>query len=330
MLMFEFLHRCKAQSDFHIYHNMFNREINMSSILEQHKDSLSDHLAAFQELTEAGRVEEGGRTFVHINQIVRDDRLKHHVNRRFDNLPEDFKCTCKEHIRKCRLLEEALAFLLYFDFKEGSFEEFGQCSEEEGPSEESKEEDFPQRGDTLEQEEDINLQDEGVEVAALDLIQLRSETLRAAEPIKDFDIESSNYAVPMIPGVVIDGKDYVFLYDIECMFNLREDYAISLIAQASRLDKEVGIEDDPALLALETNFDPAEALSICFKEAAEYEEPDEAAFQLTKASMNLPPLYKPKSKTEQEGRGMNLWKDDILVSDENEKVMSLSLQLNLF
>ena len=165
-----------------------------------------------------------------------------------------------------------------------------------------------------------------MEVVALHLIQLRSETLRAAEPIKDFDIESSNYAVPMIPRVVIDGKEYVFLYDIECMFNLREDYAISLIAQASRLDKEVGIEDDPALLALETNFDPAEALSICFKEAAEYEEPDEAAFQLTKASMNLPPLYKPNPKTEHEGRGINLWKDDILVSDENEKVMSLAFQ----
>ena len=65
---------------------MFNREFKMSSILEQHKDFLSDHLVAFQELTEVGRVEEGGRTFVHINQIVRDDRLKYHVNRRFDNL----------------------------------------------------------------------------------------------------------------------------------------------------------------------------------------------------------------------------------------------------
>ena len=94
------------------------------------------------------------------------------------------------------MLEEALAFLLYFDFNEGSSEESGRCSEEEGPSEESEEEDLPQRGDTIEQEEDINLQDEGVEVAALDLIQLRSETLRAVEPIKDFDIESSNYVCP--------------------------------------------------------------------------------------------------------------------------------------
>ena len=88
---------------------------------------------------------------------MRDDRLKYHVNRRFDKLPEDFKCTCKQHTRKCRLLEEALVFLLYFDFKEGSFEESGQCSEEEGPSEEEEEEDLAQRGDTREQEEDITL-----------------------------------------------------------------------------------------------------------------------------------------------------------------------------
>ena len=40
LLMFEFLHKCKAQSDFLIYHNMFNREFKMSSILKQHKDFL--------------------------------------------------------------------------------------------------------------------------------------------------------------------------------------------------------------------------------------------------------------------------------------------------
>ena len=52
LLLFEFLHRCKAQSDFHIYHSMFNKEFKMSSILEQHKDFLSNHLAAFHELTQ--------------------------------------------------------------------------------------------------------------------------------------------------------------------------------------------------------------------------------------------------------------------------------------
>ena len=74
------------------------------------------------------------------------------------------------------------------------------------------------------QEEDINLQDEGLQVAALDLVQLWIETLRAAYPIEDFDVQSSNYVVPMLPVVLIGGKDYVFLHDIECMFNLREDY----------------------------------------------------------------------------------------------------------
>ena len=39
-----------------------------------------------------------------------------------------------------------------------------------------------------EQEEDINLQDEGLQVATLDLVQLRTGTLRAAQPVEDFDV----------------------------------------------------------------------------------------------------------------------------------------------
>lgn len=131
-----------------------------------------------------------------------------------------------------------------------SLEEQGQEAEEEDTSEAEEKEDVPVATEMAEQEEDINLQDEGLQVAALDLVQLRrTETLRTAQPVEDFDVQSSNYAVPMLPGVLIGGKDCVFLHDIECMFNLREDYAISLIAQASRLDKEVGIQDDHSLLA---------------------------------------------------------------------------------
>ena len=128
--------------------------------------------------------------------------------------------------------------------------------------------------------------------------------------------------MPMLSSVLIGGKDYVFLHDIECMSNLREDYAISLIAQASRLDKEVGIEDDHSLLALETTFDPAEALAMCFKEAEQFQEPDESAFQRTQQAMNLSAVYRGKLKEEAglEGRGVNLWKDELLVADENEKV----------
>ena len=237
----------------------------MSSILEPHRDFLSDHWDTFRQLTEVGRIVEGDKVFVHINHIVSIDRLRYHVNRRFDSLPEEYKFNCNLHTRKCRVLAETMAFLMYIVFNQDSLEEQGQESEEEDTSEAKEKEDVPMATEMAEQEEDINLQDEGLQVAALDLVQLRTETLRAAQPVEDFDVQSGNYVVPMLPGVLIGGKDYVFLHDIECMFNLREDYAISLIAQASRLDKEVGIEDDHSLLALETTFDPTEALTICFK-----------------------------------------------------------------
>ena len=113
LLLFEFLHKCKAQRNFHVYHSIVNREFTMSSVLEQHRDFLSEHWDTFKQLTEEGRFVEGEKVFVHINHFASVNRLRYHVNRRFDSLPEEYKFNCNLHTRKCRVLEETLAFLMY-------------------------------------------------------------------------------------------------------------------------------------------------------------------------------------------------------------------------
>ena len=63
----------------------------MSYVLEQHRDFLLEHWDTFKQLTEEGRFVEGEKVFVHINHIVSIDRLRYHVNRRFDSLSEEYK-----------------------------------------------------------------------------------------------------------------------------------------------------------------------------------------------------------------------------------------------
>ena len=71
----------------------------MSSVLEHHRDFLLDHWDTFKQL-EVGRILEGEKVFVHINHIVSIDRLRYHVNRRFDSLPEEYRFNCNLHTKK--------------------------------------------------------------------------------------------------------------------------------------------------------------------------------------------------------------------------------------
>ena len=93
---------------------------------------------------------------------------------------------------------------------------------------------------------------------------MKSNTLRDVVSVHKIELDSSNYAIPVLPSYKIEGGEYVFLKDILCIFNLREDYALGLIAQSSKVDKEVKIDDDP-LLELKDKLNPALEIYVCFK-----------------------------------------------------------------
>lgn len=89
----------------------------MGSLWDQHKDFLSN------ELSFKNRVIVSQRAFVHIKNIAYNGKLMYHINRRFDNLIQHYKCKCDIHNGNCRLLEKPLAFTMYLDIIEGTFEE---------------------------------------------------------------------------------------------------------------------------------------------------------------------------------------------------------------
>ena len=86
-------------------------------------------------------------------------------------------------------------------------------------------------------------------------------------------------------------------------------YALGLIAQSCRVDKDVMIDDDP-LMELEDMFNPALEIRLCFKEASNFQEVDDEVFKEVQASMNLTgsstlPLH-PEQKSE---HSISLWKN---------------------
>ena len=150
---------------------------------------------------------------------------------------------------------------------------------------------------------------------------MKAETLRDAVQINKIDVDISSYAVPMLPSFKIGAGENVFLNDILSILNLREDYALGLIAQSCRVDKYVKIDDDP-LMELEDMFNPASEIGLCFKEASDFQEVDDVVFKEVQASMNLigssslPPHHDQRSE-----HSISLWKDKLLEQDENMKVL---------
>ena len=317
--LFEFLQRSNAQKEYPTFHRMFNTPFRMSDIVAQHKEFLDDELKRFGQMTAEGRIAYNGVAYVHINDLCQDDKLRYHLSRRFDIFPGCFKGICTVHKRGCRILEENFAFSLYLHYVElgVSQEEFPledhDEMEEELPIENSEE--------SQDKEQFIDLEEERTEIAALDLITLKAETLRDAVQINKIDVDISSYAVPMLPSFEIGAGEYVFLNDILSIFNRREDYALWLIAQSCRVDKYVMIDDDP-LMELEDMFNPASEIGLCFKEASKFEEVEDVVFKEVQASMNLTGSSAlPHHHEQRSEHSISLWKDKLLEQDENMKVM---------
>ena len=182
-------------------------------------------------MTADGRIVYKDEAFVHIKDLCQSDKLRYHLSKRFDVLPGCFKGICNVHKRGCRILEESLAFSMYLHHVElGVSQESAQEKNLEDYDEMEENLAIEHSEESQDEEQCINLEEEKTEIAALDLISLKAETLRDAVLVREIEVDSPSYAVPMLPSFKIGAGEYVFLNDILSIFNLREDYALGLIA----------------------------------------------------------------------------------------------------
>ncbi|MCO5614045.1 hypothetical protein L7F22_068325 [Adiantum nelumboides] len=76
----------------------------------------------------------------------------------------------------------------------------------------------------------------------------------------------------MLPRFFIEEKTYMLLTDVQTLFNLREDYALGMLARY--LNKQHGFveEDSSDDKRLETNPNAMKCLRYYFEEARKYKE----------------------------------------------------------
>ena len=91
--------------------------------------------------------------------------------------------------------------------------------------------------ESQDEEQCINLEEERTKIAALDLISLKAETLRDAVLVRKIEVDSSSYAVPMLPSFKIGAgvKDPLMLepYGKHKLIRNREPAILGSLQQGS-------------------------------------------------------------------------------------------------
>ena len=101
------------------------------------------------------------KVYIHVKDLAYNDKIRRHLYRRFDKIPDCYKGICNLHKKDCKILEESLVFAMYLYFIEFY---------EEENVEEDEEEVSIKRDEVQEEKQDIDVKEEEDAIAALDLV----------------------------------------------------------------------------------------------------------------------------------------------------------------
>ncbi|MCO5610691.1 hypothetical protein L7F22_064932 [Adiantum nelumboides] len=228
-----------------------------------------------------------GNEFVHLTDFAPDPVTKGKITRRFKNLKESYMHSysptiCMKHqMGGCNLVPKHIAFLFYLGLLIDTQPQDPQIHSE--TEQETSEADAPisfQSVSTIEnldkaeklEEEPIDLAIEEKESANLDVALFRA-TKVVDEPTEDISISENSLTLVHLPFFHINGKDYITLHSIQSLFNIREDYCIAAIAEASQVEGES--KEEFLSLDLETSnqkfLEAPYAFGLCLKRVAKEE-----------------------------------------------------------
>ncbi|MCO5559524.1 hypothetical protein L7F22_013125 [Adiantum nelumboides] len=228
---------------------MVNPSIDICLLMENAKQFMLEDWQNFQGCLKKKVVVYDGKEFVHLTDVAPDPVTKGKITRRFKNLKESYmhfysSTICMKHQKGgCNLVPKHIAFLFYLGlFIDTQPQDPKTHSETE---QETSKVDGPisfQSVSTIEnldkaeklEEEPIDLAIEEKESAKfLDVALFRATTV-VDEPTEDISISENSLTLVHLPFFHINGKDYITLHSIQSLFNMREDYCIAAIAEASQ------------------------------------------------------------------------------------------------
>ncbi|MCO5568842.1 hypothetical protein L7F22_022543 [Adiantum nelumboides] len=129
------------------------------------------------------------------------------------------------------------------------------------------------------EEEPIDLALEEKESASFNVALYRAQTI-VDEPIEDVPITETSLTLVHLPYFHLNGKDYITLHSTQFLFNIREDYCLTIISKASQVTNDfVDIEGESKeeflALDLETYnqkfLEGLDAFESCLKRVVEEE-----------------------------------------------------------
>ncbi|KAI5057762.1 hypothetical protein GOP47_0027777 [Adiantum capillus-veneris] len=302
-LLIELIYDSKSLEDYDIYYKMFNTPLDVAKVLSFHSSFLEEQALDYERLVKAREVTYVTEVYVHAIDLIKDFlSATSRLNKKYAAIPENSKLIllhCPKCKHKCELLKRNEGFLVYLFLIR---DDEGELEEEETDSAI-----IGEVNEDVEVEEELNMLSEEHESEKLDLAIIRSDT----KIFESLSKPMEHLPVPILPTFPLNECEYVLLTDVQRAFNLREDEMFVILAQ--RWNFNVGIDDEPikykdfveqesTFQTLETCFNSAKALRICFNKAFEYCEPTKEEFLLAQQTIKDP--HSPNEKdNDAESRG---------------------------
>lgn len=280
--LFDALYKAGCSSMFHKAMIIFNKPFNLKQVLDGLDSRLLDLREAFAEGTTFGLVE----GYIHFDDVVAMCELaRSSAMRRYHSLEEDAKRElneCKYHPDcQCRMIEQNIGFLLYLSWIESSSKE----EEEEGSivvpvSEDAIEEATEDMMDLDDIHSEMEADEERALIERFNTAIFRADTITKVESedsvgLQEGDDIDTLECLPLFPTYCFNDMEYVLLNDIQHLFDLREDFALAILANWGEFDDGF-VDSGPCPLAiLDTEGDnfieKEEASLLCIQMIDEFE-----------------------------------------------------------
>ncbi|MCO5578707.1 hypothetical protein L7F22_032552 [Adiantum nelumboides] len=275
----------KAPRDLADAINILNTYVELCLLVENAKQYMLEEWESFEGCLQKEIIVYDGKEFVCLINFSADPVTKGKITRRFRKLKDTYLHRfplniCMKHQKgDCNLIPKPIAFLFYLGLLIDTQQKEPQNISEAEPPFSLQSVSTIENLDKAEElkEEPIDLALEKKESANLDVALFRAQKV-VNEPIEDVPISKMSLALVHLSSFHLNGKDYITLCSIQSLFNIREDYCLAAISEASQVAKDfVDIEGESKeeflALDLETSnqkfLEALDAFDLCLKRVAE-------------------------------------------------------------
>lgn len=170
---------------------------------------------------------------------------------------------CSKHKKDCKIVTEPIGFICFLHCLYPELPQSGEDlifedvieEDAEGEEEEKEIEDL---------EEKLDEEKEAEAAKQLDIIEIKNTLSKNIMDVDPLHIDAWGLILPILPEFYFGDRAYLLLADIQNVFNILEDYALSKIAKFQELEDGWVSDDASDDEKMEFNFDAKECLRKCF------------------------------------------------------------------